>query len=277
VLQPYEGNNVTNRIIPFSFESHAVRVQVGEDGQSWFNANDVCEVLEFANPRQAVESHVDPDDVQKLDTLTTGGRQRQNHVNESGLYALVLGSTKDAAKRFKRWVTGEVLPAIRKTGSYVGARPAIPDKVQGELAIMECFTRLLCPAPSSQVAMLEKIAQQNGLESQFLPAYVVDAPTGSDAESALATASISKLLKDCGIRTSAGAYNTLLRDAGVLEDRTRASRSSPTGEKHFWSVTEKGLQYGKNLTSPSNPRETQPHWYIERFSELHRIVTGQLI
>lgn len=110
---------MANRIIPFDFESHAVRVQLGADEQPWFNANDVCAALEFSNPRQAIESHVDPEDVQKMDTLTPGGRQRQNHVNESGLYALILGSAKAEAKRFKRWVTAEVLPSIRKAGAHV--------------------------------------------------------------------------------------------------------------------------------------------------------------
>ena len=108
-------------IIPFQFEAHAVRVQIDELGLPWFNATDVCDALEMGNPSQAIKSHVDAEDLQKLETLTAGGRQRQNHVNESGLYALILGSTKDAAKRFKRWITGEVLPAIRKTGAYSAA------------------------------------------------------------------------------------------------------------------------------------------------------------
>ena len=116
-------------IIPFQFEAHAVRVQVDGAGLPWFNANDVCDALEMGNPSQAIKSHVDGDDLQKLEVTDNLGRtQRANHVNESGLYALILGSTKDAAKRFKRWVTGEVLPAIRKAGSYAapGALAALP-------------------------------------------------------------------------------------------------------------------------------------------------------
>jgi len=112
------GGLIMSAIIPFQFEAHAVRVQVDDQGQPWFNATDVCDALEMGNPSQAIKTHVDAEDLQKLETLTAGGRQRQNHVNESGLYALILGSTKDAAKRFKRWVTSEVLPAIRKTGGY---------------------------------------------------------------------------------------------------------------------------------------------------------------
>lgn len=107
-----------SNVIPFNFESIEIRALKDENGEPWFNANDICAALEMGNPRQAIESHVDPEDVQKLDTLTSGGRQRQNHVNESGVYALILGSKKESAKRFKRWVTSEVLPAIRKTGSY---------------------------------------------------------------------------------------------------------------------------------------------------------------
>ena len=106
-------------IIPFQFDAHAVRVQVDDLGLPWFNANDVCSALEFANPHKAVADHVDADDLTKREVIDTLGRQqRANFINESGLYTLILGSTKEAAKRFKRWVTSEVLPAIRKTGSY---------------------------------------------------------------------------------------------------------------------------------------------------------------
>ena len=92
-------------IIPFQFEAHAVRVQVDELGQPWFNATDVCDALEMGNPSQAIKSHVDAEDLQKLETLTAGGRQRQNHVNESGLYALILGSTKEKFEYPVSWGT----------------------------------------------------------------------------------------------------------------------------------------------------------------------------
>ncbi len=78
-----------------------------------------------ANPHQAIKSHVDEDDLQKLEAIDNLGRtQRANYINESGLYALILGSTKETAKRFKKWVTSEVLPAIRKTGATSNTMPA---------------------------------------------------------------------------------------------------------------------------------------------------------
>ena len=111
-------------IIPFQFEAHAVRIQVDGAGLPWFNASDVCNALEMGNPSQAIKSHVDGDDLQKLEVIDNLGRtQRANHVNESGLYALIFGSRKQSAKLFKRWVTSEVLPAIRKNGQYVAEAP----------------------------------------------------------------------------------------------------------------------------------------------------------
>ena len=88
-----------NAIIPFQFDAHAVRVQLDDSGQPWFNANDVCSALEFSNPHKAVADHVDSDDLTKREVIDTLGRQqRANFINESGLYTLILGSTKEAAK-----------------------------------------------------------------------------------------------------------------------------------------------------------------------------------
>ena len=88
------------------------------NGEPYFNANEVANTLEFANPRDAVANHVDSDDVALADTLTKGGVQKQKFINESGLYALTFASKKPSAKDFKKWVTKEVIPSIRKTGSY---------------------------------------------------------------------------------------------------------------------------------------------------------------
>lgn len=162
-------------LIPFQFESHALRVQVDDIGQPWFNASDVCNVLDMGNPSQAMKSHVDPDDLQKLEVIDVLGRpQRANHVNESGLYALILGSTKDAAKRFKRWVTSEVLPSIRKTGAYsatpVAALPApTQDRVSSLLLIGDAVAKV--PGVKAGIAMaatLTCIQENTGLVIETL-------------------------------------------------------------------------------------------------------------
>lgn len=88
------------------------------NGEPWFVGKDVAVILGYSNPRDALAKHVDDEDkgVAKCDTL--GGIQDLTVVNESGLYSLILSSKLPSAKKFKRWVTSEVLPSIRKTGGY---------------------------------------------------------------------------------------------------------------------------------------------------------------
>jgi hypothetical protein len=147
-------------------------------------------------------------------------------------------------------------------------------KLIGELAIMECYAKLQRVSPSSQVAMLAKIANQNGLDATFLPRYVVDAPDDASPGSSLPTASLTELLKANGISINASAYNVLLRKAGMLEQCERRSTAAKNGKKRYWCITKLGSKYGKNLTTPASQRETQPHWYVDRFAELHRIASA---
>lgn len=110
----------------FNFNGHALNCVLDDAGNPLFRADDLCEILEFENPRTALSNHVDLEDVLKRDTLTAGGVQSVNHVNESGMYSLIFGSRKESAKIFKRWVTSEVLPSIRKTGAYVAPNAPAP-------------------------------------------------------------------------------------------------------------------------------------------------------
>lgn len=91
---------------------------VMRDGEVWFIARDVAEALGYANASDAISKHVDREDKGVAKCDTPGGTQELTVINESGLYSLILSSKLGSAKRFKRWVTSEVLPAIHKTGSY---------------------------------------------------------------------------------------------------------------------------------------------------------------
>ena len=101
----------------FSFEKQSVRT-LGTPEAPLFVAIDVAKALGYSQPAKSVNDRVDTEDLIKAEIDTKGGRQTVNCVNESGLYALIFGSKLESAKRFKRWVTSEVLPAIRKTGRY---------------------------------------------------------------------------------------------------------------------------------------------------------------
>jgi prophage antirepressor-like protein len=240
-------------IIPFQFEAHAVRVQVDDQGQPWFNATDVCNALELGNPSQVIKSHVDAEDLQKLETLTAGGRQRQNHVNESGLYALILGSTKDAAKRFKRWVTREVLPSIRKTGSYAvpGAIANLPaptqDRVTALLLIGEAVAKV--PGVKAGIAMaatLTCIQENTGLAVETLRRTL---PAANEPICSLNATQLGKLAglsaKATNRRLAAlGLQNRNDRDEWELTDAGEAwaeampySRNGHSGYQILWNPT----------------------------------------
>ena len=124
---------------------------------------------------------------------------------------------------------------------------------------------------SSRLAMLHKAASPWPLLQSALPVYAVDAPTDSTTGSSEATAPITEIVQ--GVTTAAKA-NKALCHAGLLEQKTRPSTNST--EKAYWSVTEAGLVYGKNITSPSNTRETQPHWYQCKAEEIRKIVLDNL-
>ena len=110
-------------------EFGAIRTMKNEQGEPLFCAKDVAEALGYKIARKAVQDHVDEGDVLKRNTPTTSGVQTMLYVNDSGLYALILSSKLEGARRFKHWVTSEVLPSIRKQGGYMIARQDESDEV----------------------------------------------------------------------------------------------------------------------------------------------------
>ena len=110
-------------------EFGAIRTIRGEQGEPLFCAKDVCDALGYKQTHKAVKRHVDEGDGMKRPTPTTSGVQTMLYVNESGLYALILSSKLESARRFKHWVTSEVLPSIRKNGGYMIARPDESDEI----------------------------------------------------------------------------------------------------------------------------------------------------
>lgn len=88
------------------------------DGEPWFVGKDVAAALGYEKERNAIQKHVDADDALKRGILTNGGIQEMTVINESGLYSLIFGSKLESARKFKHWVTSEILPSIRKTGAY---------------------------------------------------------------------------------------------------------------------------------------------------------------
>jgi prophage antirepressor-like protein len=147
----------------FAFDSNAVRVHKDANGDPWFIATDVCQVLTIANSRDAL-SRLDDDERGSTITDTPGGRQELATINESGLYTLILRSRKPEAKRFKKWVTSEVLPSIRKTGGYNTTQSV--DLVQATILLGKTAKALREAGVSKQKALiqaLEAVHRQTGV------------------------------------------------------------------------------------------------------------------
>jgi prophage antirepressor-like protein len=164
-----------SNITPFNFDSHQVRVVTDEHGEPWFVAADVASALTISRTDDAI-SRLD-DDEKGADTIRTpGGDQQMTVINESGLYSLILTSRKPEAKRFKKWVTSEVLPSIRKTGSYTTTTKAAPvaigpeqDKMNALLALGSAVSAWPGVKPGiAQAATLTMIAEQTGINTDHL-------------------------------------------------------------------------------------------------------------
>lgn len=144
------------------------------DGDPWFVGKDVAGALGYSNPRKALGDHVDDADkgVTKRDTL--GGMQNITIINESGLYSLILSSKLPTAKRFKHWVTSEVLPAIRKTGRYEMEVSAAPARYAPTRPLTtddyEDAARTIAKCHNSRLPLVIDLYRKAGLDIQEIPA-----------------------------------------------------------------------------------------------------------
>lgn len=191
-----ETRNETMNLTTFNFNSMTVRTVTDSAGNPWFVAADVCKVLEIRNVSQAM-TRLD-DDEKTL--ITNDGQDFQaaptmTIINESGLYSLILTSRKPEAKAFKKWVTSEVLPSIRKTGTYsVNTTPArIPlDEIARSL---EVANNMLNVCPSGKLKSLRTLYENYGVNANILPDYTIDASTVTAGSSEHLSFTLDKLVR----------------------------------------------------------------------------------
>lgn len=147
--------------------------------------------------------------------------------------------------------------------------------LEQEMRAIDIIAKALRVAESSKVQMYKSYCEKNAPRLlSVIPSYAIDAPVvaGVSAESSEATAPISVIIKELPI--TAQRANVYLQRSGLLEKLTRKSGK---GTKEYWSVTEDGLEYGKNITSPANQRETQPHWYISSSEKLKKTILDEIM
>jgi prophage antirepressor-like protein len=253
-------------IIPFNFDAKQIRV-VEINDEPYFFARDLALMLGYSSTN-AMNKIIDDED-KKIETFLDGATyKKQSLITESGMYQAIFGSTLESAKSFKRFVTSEVLPSIRKTGGYIHSISNVePAKLQCDLMFLETAAKVLRVSESGKLGMLRTVQKQHNILN-MLPAYAVDAPSDAVDGSSRVTYSLTHLLKTRGICMTTADFNKLLQARGLIEQLERKSTKKPEQLKKFWSITNKGLLYGKNVTSDANQRETAPHWFDSRFNQL---------
>lgn len=199
-----------NEVQLFNFENHEVRSLL-INSEPWFVGKDVAEVLGYAKPLNAIAQHVDKDDSLKQGLTDSLGRQQKTiFVNESGLYALIFGSKLESAQKFKRWVTSEVLPALRKTGQY---------QVK-ELSGSELMAKALIEA-QSVLAAKDKVIEE-------MKPKVVFADAVATSHTSILVGELAKILKQNGIDMGQKRLFAWLREKGYLIKRQGTDYNMPT-------------------------------------------------
>ena len=259
-----------NSITCYNFNGADVRTVVLPNGEPGFVGKDVAERLGYVDTAQAIRQHCRGALLQQPIPDALGRLQQTRILAEPDVLRLIVSSTLPEAEAFERWVFEEVLPSIRRTGSYT-ARPAGGPSNLEQLQMAEVLASALRLDGSSRLKLMADATKLLAPAlAPLLPVYAIDAPAGAPAVSSAPTESLTSLMARHRVGVSSRAGNLILQERGLLEKRTRPS--SAGGTKSFWSVTEKGLAFGKNVSSPENPRETQPHWFSAKGEELLRVM-----
>lgn len=223
---------MNNEIQKFDFKGAPLRTLTDKAGEPWFVAKDVCAILEISNPSDALK-RLDDDERSRFNL----GRQGEtNIVNEAGLYVLVLGSRKPEAHEFKRWVTHEVLPSIRKHGGYMAGQERMTPE-QMALASMRWL----------QSKVDEQAKQLKAQEGKVLFANAVET-----ARTSILVGDFAKILKSNGIDIAPRRLFAWLREHGWLIKAKGSSWNMPTQKAmdlHLFEIKETTISHSDGHTT----------------------------
>lgn len=198
-----------NEVQLFNFENHEVRSLL-LNNEPWFVGKDVAEVLGYERADNAIRNHIDKEDKLMHQISASGQNRNMTIINESGLYSLVLSSKLPSSKKFKRWVTSEVLPALRKTGQY---------QVK-ELSGQELMAKALIEAQSVLAAKDKQIEE--------MKPKVVFADAVATSHTSILVGELAKILKQNGIDMGQKRLFAWLREKGYLIKRQGTDYNMPT-------------------------------------------------
>lgn len=189
------------------------------DGEPWFVGKDVAEALGYERPTDTVRKRVDDEDrgISKMETPS--GKQEMTIINESGIYTLVLGSKLESAKRFKRWVTSEVLPSIRKNGGYItGQENMTPEQIMA--AGLQAAQKII----DSKNQQIE--AQKTDIQRMKPKEIFADAVSAS--HTSILIGALAKIISQNGVQIGQNRLFAWMRENGYLITRRGADYNMPT-------------------------------------------------
>ena len=212
------------------------------EGEPYFVGKDVASILGYAKPLNAIAKHVEEDDSLKWGLIDSLGRNQQTIViNESGLYSLILSSKLPQAKKFKRWITSEVLPTIRKTGGYIPVDEGMTDS--------EIMARALLIAQGTINKKDELIKQHEKTIEQQKP--LVDfANTIASTSKSIDMSSFAKLIKDEGIKMGRNKLFEWLRNNGYL----MKNKNNEPYQRYIDSKIFEVVEYTITINGKSEPK-----------------------
>ncbi len=188
--------------------------------ETWFVGKDVATALGYAKPENAIATHVSDED--KTSTLIQGSgsnyKSKAILINESGLYALIFGSKLESAKRFKRWVTSEILPSIRKNGGYIAGQENMSDD--------ELLAKALMVA-QNKIAERDKIILQKQKRIDEMRPKEIFADAVTCSNTSILVGDLAKLLKQNGFHVGQNRLFEILRKEGFLI-KSGSSKNTPT-------------------------------------------------
>lgn len=191
---------------------------VRKNGEPWFVGKDVAEILGYESPRSAVSKKVDAEDRGVSKMATPSGIQEMTLINESGLYSLILSSKLPTAKKFKHWVTSEVLPAIRKTGGYIPVNQGMSD--------MEVLARAVLISKKTIDVLKEKNKLQE-TENEAMKPKALFADAYAATKDGILVGAMAKMLRQNGIEIGQNRLFRILRERGYLM-KGGADKNMPT-------------------------------------------------
>lgn len=246
-------------LMPFTYKNASLRI-VEIDSQPWFVAKDVCDILGFANPRPSL-ALLDEDERGVYTIDTPSGNQEMIIVSEPGLYSLILRSRKPEAKAFKRWVTHEVLPSIRRHGMY-----ATESVVDAMLADPEAMIRTLTVLKEERAkrAQLEAQAQADAPKVLFADAV-------ASAKTDILIGDLAKILRGNGVDTGQRRLFEWMRENGYLIKQRGSSWNMPTQmamDMGLFRVKESAVTHADGHTTVNRTTKVTGRWqtyFVNKF------------